>query len=71
MIMAIHGNMIINGPLMSSMAIRGCKNGNVVPKGRHREPIIIIAPIFDHKDGHYVGPNRIVLEYLDLKKMLI
>jgi len=69
MIMAIHGNMIVDGPLMSSMAIGRSKTANVVhSKGRHQEPIIIIAPIFDHRDGHYVKPNMIVLKYLDFKK---
>jgi hypothetical protein len=51
------------------MAIRGCKNANDVHwKGKYWEPIIIIVPILDHRDGNYVRPNRVALKYLDFKK---
>jgi hypothetical protein len=26
------------------------------------------APILDHKNGHYVRPNRVAFKYLDFKK---
>jgi hypothetical protein len=69
MITAIHGNKIVDQPLMSSMAIERCKNANDVhSKGKYREPIIIIIPILDHRDGNYVRPNRVALKYLDFKK---
>jgi len=28
----------------------------------------MIAPILDHKNGHYVRPNRVAFKYLDFKK---
>jgi hypothetical protein len=54
---------------MNSMDIRRYISVNVVhPKGGYRKPFAITAPILDHKDGHYVRPNRVVLKYLDFKK---
>jgi len=54
---------------MSSMVVRRYRNANVVhPIGGYQEPFVIIVPTFDHKDGHYVRPNRVVLKYLDFKK---
>ncbi len=51
------------------MVVGGCRSANVVhSKGRYQEPIAVIAPILDHRDGHYVRPNRVVLKYLDFKK---
>ncbi len=38
------------------------------PRRGYREPFVIIAPIFYHKNGHYVRPNRVVIKYLDFKK---
>jgi len=53
MIIAIHGNKIVDRPLMNSMAIGGCKNANDVhSKGKYRKPIIIIIPILAHRDGN-------------------
>ncbi len=37
------------------------------PRGR-REPSIVIVPIFDHRDGQYVRPNKVTLKYFDFKK---
>jgi hypothetical protein len=54
---------------MSSMVVRRYRNANVVhPIGGYQEPFVITVPTFDHKDGHYVRPNRVVLKYLDFKK---
>jgi hypothetical protein len=54
---------------MSSMVTGRCKNVNVVHlRGGYRKPIIIMAPIFDHKIGHYVKPKKVTLKYLDFKK---
>jgi hypothetical protein len=56
------------------MSVGGYKNANVVnPKGGYQEPSTIIAQIFDHKNGHYVRPNMVVLKYpiYIFKKMLI
>ncbi len=49
--------------------LQGTKSANAVhPRGGYRKPIIIIAPILDHKDGHYVRSNRVALKQPDLKK---
>jgi len=54
---------------MSSMVVGRYKSVDVMhPKGGYRKPIVIIAPILDHKDGHYLRPNRVALKYHDLKK---
>jgi hypothetical protein len=58
--------------LMSSMVVGNYKNVDVTNlKGGYWEPSTIIIPILDHKDGHYVRPNKIVVKYLDFKKMMI
>jgi hypothetical protein len=55
--------------LMSSMVVGGYKSANVVhPRGRYREPIVVIVPILDHKDGHYVRPNMVVFKYPNFEK---
>jgi hypothetical protein len=57
---------------MSSMVAKGCRNADVVhSKGGYQEPIAVITPILDLKNGHYVKPNRVAFKYLDFKKMLI
>jgi hypothetical protein len=54
---------------MNSMAIRRCKNAVTVhSKGEYREPIVIILPILNHKNGHDVKPNKVALKYPDFKK---
>jgi hypothetical protein len=54
---------------MSSMVVGGCRNVDVVDsRGGYWEPVVVITPIFDHKDGHYVRPNRVTFKYLDFKK---
>ncbi len=64
-----HGNMTLDRPLMSSMVVRRCKSANVVhSKGGYWKLIPIITPILDHRDGHYIRPNMVVLKYPDLKK---
>ncbi len=37
-------------------------------RGGYRKPIIVTTPILNHRDGHYVRPNKVVLKYLDFKK---
>jgi hypothetical protein len=55
--------------LMSSMFVRGYKSVDVVhPRGGYWEPFAIIAPILDHKVGHYVRPNMVTFKYHDFKK---
>jgi hypothetical protein len=57
---------------MSSMVIRRYKNVDAANlKGGYRKPSIVTTQIPNHKDGHYVRPNRVAFKYLDFKKMLI
>ncbi len=69
LLMITHVNKNVDRPLMNSMATRGCKSTDVMhPKGKYSEPIIVTAPILDHKDGHYVKPNMVTLKYPNFKK---
>jgi hypothetical protein len=34
----------------------------------HRKPFVVIVPIFYHRVGHYVRPNKVAFKYLDFKK---
>ncbi len=69
LLMTTHVNMIANRPLMSLMVVGGCKSTNVVhPKGGYQEPIVVIAPIYDHRYGHYVKLNMVAFQYPDFKK---
>jgi hypothetical protein len=54
---------------MSSMVVGGYRNANVanLRKG-YQEQSIVITKIPNHKDGHYVRPNKVVLNYPDFKK---
>jgi len=64
-----HGNKIANQPLMNSMVAGGCKSANAMYSKRgYQEPIIVIALILDHRNGHYVRPNRVALQYPNFKK---
>ncbi len=38
------------------------------PRGGYRKLSIIIIPILDHRDGHYVRPNKVAFKYPDFKK---
>jgi len=38
------------------------------PRGGYQEPFAVTTPIFDHKYGHYVRPNKVALKYRDFKK---
>jgi len=68
-ITSTHRNMTANRPLMSSMAIRGCIIADTMySRGGYRKPIVVIAPILNHKDGHYVRPNKVVFKYPNFKK---
>jgi hypothetical protein len=63
-----HVNKTIDRPLMSSMAIGGCRSVDVMhSRGGYEEPIVVTAPILDHRDGHYVRPTRVAIKYLDFK----
>jgi hypothetical protein len=48
------------------MAARGYKSVDAMnPRGGHQEPSAITAQILDHKNGHYVRPNKVAIKYLD------
>jgi hypothetical protein len=54
---------------MNLMVVGRCKSTNVMYSiGGYWKPIAVITPILDHKDGHYVRPNRVAFKYLDFKK---
>jgi hypothetical protein len=38
------------------------------PKGWHQEPFVIIQGIFDHRNGHFVRPNKVDFKYPNFKK---
>jgi hypothetical protein len=62
-------NRTIDWPLMNSMVARGYKSEDVVnPRGGYWKPFDVIASILDHRDGHYVGLNKVAFKYLDFKK---
>jgi hypothetical protein len=51
---------------MNLMAVGGCRSEDALYlKGGYREPIVVTTPILDHKNGHYVRPNKVVLKYPD------
>jgi hypothetical protein len=51
------------------MAIRRCKSANAMhSRGGYQEPIAVIAPILNHRNGHYVRPNWVTLKYPNFKK---
>ncbi len=51
------------------MTIRGCRSADVVHSiGGYQEPIVLTTPILDHRNGHYVKPNKVAFKYLDFKK---
>jgi hypothetical protein len=54
---------------MNSIDVKRYKNIDVKhSKGGHYEPSFIIHGILDHKNGHFVRPNRVTFKYPDLKK---
>jgi glyoxylate utilization-related uncharacterized protein len=54
---------------MSSIVVEGYKNIDVEnPKGGYKEPSISTRRILDHRNGHIVRPNSVVLKYLDFFK---
>ncbi len=69
LIITICVNMIPYWPPMSSIATRGYKSIDVENlRGGYWKSFIIIAKILDHRNGHFVRPNKVVFKYLDFKK---
>jgi hypothetical protein len=51
---------------MSSMVARAYKSANATNlKGGYQKPFVVTAQIRDHKDGHYVRPNKVAFKYPD------
>jgi len=68
-IMTIHVNMTTNQPPMSSIATGRYKSTIVEnPIGGYQEPSIVTVKIPNHKNGHFVKPNRVAFKYLDFKR---
>ncbi len=68
-IMTIHVNRTVDQPPMNSMAAGGYRTTNAVSsKQGYRKSFVVIAPIFDRRDGHYVGLNKVAFKYFDFKK---
>ncbi len=69
MIMTTHVNKTANQPPMNSMATKGYKSTYATNLIRgYQKPSIITTKILDHKNSHFVRPNKVVLKYLDFKK---
>jgi hypothetical protein len=69
LITTTHGNRTTNQPLMSSMVAKECRSADAMhSRSKYQEPIVVTAPILDHKDSHYVRPNKVTLKYPDFKK---
>ncbi len=64
LIMTTHVNRTTDRPLMSSMFVGRYKSVDAMNlRGGYQEPFVVITPIFDHRDGHYVRANMVVLKY--------
>jgi len=51
------------------MAVGGYKSVNAMnPRRGYQKPFVVTTQINDHRNGHYVRPNRVALKYLDFKK---
>ncbi len=58
-----------NQPPMSSITTRGYKSTNFInPRGGYQKPCIVTTIIHNHKNGHFVKPNKVAVKYLDFKK---
>jgi len=54
---------------MNSIIARGYRSINVGNlRGRYKKRSIIAAGIPNHKNGHYVRPNRVIIKYPNFKK---
>jgi hypothetical protein len=68
-IMTTHVNIIVNWPLMNLIDVGGYICTNVEnPNEGYWKPSITIVGILNHRNGHYVWPNKVAFKYLDFKK---
>ncbi len=57
---------------MNSMVVRRYRSANTTNiREGYQKPSIVTTQIPNHKNGHYVRPNKVALQHLDFKKMLI
>jgi len=64
LIMSTHVNRIIDQPWMNSMAIKRYKSVDVANlRGGYRESYVATTQTPNHRDGHFVKPNRVALKY--------
>jgi hypothetical protein len=63
-IMTTHVHKTKNKPSMNSIDVKRYKNINATnSKGGHCEPSFITQGIPNHRNGHFVRPNKIALKY--------
>jgi hypothetical protein len=68
-IMIIHVHKITDRPPMNLIIVGGYKSIDVKdPKGGHQEPFVITQEVFNHRNGHFMRPNKVAIMYLDFKK---
>jgi hypothetical protein len=54
---------------MSSMVARRYISVDVAnPRGGYQKPFVVIPPIPNHENGHYVRPNKVACKYPNFKK---
>jgi hypothetical protein len=54
---------------MSSMVNGAYKNVDATNRKRgYQEPSVVTTPILDHRDGHYIRPNKVAFRYPNFKK---
>jgi hypothetical protein len=67
--MATHVNMTIDRPPMILMVVREYKSTDAEnPIRRYWKPFVVTAKVPNHKNGHFVRPNRVALKYPNFKK---
>jgi transcription elongation factor GreA-like protein len=54
---------------MNSLAIEGYRSVDARNlRGGYQKPFVVTTQILDHRNGHYVKPNKVALKYFDFKK---
>jgi hypothetical protein len=66
-VMTTHVNKIVGQPPVNSMVVGGYKSADAVypRRGYKNRACLVTAQISNHKNGHYVRPNRVAIKYLD------
>ncbi len=54
---------------MNSMVVGRYRSADATnPRGGYQESSVVTTLILDHRDGHFVRPNRVTFKYPDFKK---